>query len=77
MAVTLGDRSWLPLILRAGRGVVLCTSVGLTMQSILTLAFMHQKLTMVTEILRAVRVTAFLVIQGVLLLHLCLIYIIN
>ena len=55
---------------------MLCTSVGRTMDSILTLVLMLLKLTRVIEILRAVSVLAFVLFYGVLL-HLRLIYMIN
>ncbi|MFN9906784.1 MAG: hypothetical protein ACK56F_11795, partial [bacterium] len=74
--MVLGDRSWLLLILWDGRGLVLCTSIGRTMDSILTLVLMLLKLTRVIEILRAVSVLAFVLFYGVLL-HLRLIYMIN
>ncbi len=68
--MALGGRNWLPMITLPVRDVLLCTSVGRTMDLKLAIELMHLKLTRVNEVLRAVRVPAFLVLQGVVLLHL-------
>ena len=68
--MALGGRNWLPLITLPVWDVVLCTSVGRTIDLKSTLVLMHLKLTRVNEVLRAVRVPAFLVLQGMVLLHL-------
>ena len=68
--MALGGRNWLPQITLPVRDVVLCTSVGRTMDLKLAIELMHLKLTRVNEVLRAVRVPAFLVLQGMVLLHL-------
>jgi len=68
--VALSGRSWLQRIILPVRDVVLCLSVGRTIDLKLAIEFMHLKLTRVNEVLRAVRVPAFLLLQGMVLLHL-------
>jgi hypothetical protein len=54
----LGSRNWLPLILLTGKGVVVMKSVRHTLEPKLALELMSMKFVKVTEILRAVRMSA-------------------